>query len=307
MVPMSTPFTPAGILDEPAAERMVARLAGHGLGVFVLGTTGEALSIPAAQRERLVTLALAAAGGRVPVYAGISANCAADSVARARAYLRLGVDAVVAALPSYYLLESAEISAYFELLAREIHGPLLLYNIPQTTRMSIPLDVIERVSALPNVVGLKDSENTHDRITAVARRFAGRPNFSLFMGVSSLSVRALRLGYHGLVPSSANLAPALWHELYAHAAAGEWPQAEAAQKRLDAVARLFQHNRTLGQSLAALKAALAAQGLCHPVVLPPLLTLDAAGCAAIRHEADRLGLLAEGNGHAAPPVPQHRG
>jgi 4-hydroxy-tetrahydrodipicolinate synthase len=101
IVPLSTPFTPAGELDEPAAGRMVARLAEHQLGVFVLGTTGEAPSLTRHQRERLVAVAVETAAGRVPVLAGIGSDCVADSISMARAGLRLGADAVVSLLPGY--------------------------------------------------------------------------------------------------------------------------------------------------------------------------------------------------------------
>ena len=291
VVPMSTPFNAAGILDEAAVARMVARLAEHHLGVFVLGTTGEAPSIPMAQRERLVALAVQTAAGRVPVYGGIGSDCVADSISMARAYLRLGADAVVSLLPGYYLLNSAEMQACFERIAGETPGPVLLYNIPQTTRMSIPLDVIDRLSVRNNIVGLKDSEGTPGRLEAIVERFKGRPDFSIFMGVAKNIVAALRAGFDGGVPSSGNIAPAQWRELYAHTLAGEWAQAEALHSRLDAIGEIVQRDRSLPQSLAALKAAVAAQGLCTPTVLSPLRTLDAAECEAIRQTVAAAGLL----------------
>lgn len=284
IVPMITPVTPDGELDEPAAARLVARLVGGGVGVFVLGTTGETASLPPAMRRRLVEVAVTGAAGRAPVFAGIGDNCVADSIAAAEAYLRSGVDAVVAHLPSYYLLEPAEMHAYFELLARRIPGPLVLYNIPQTTHMSVPVEVVERLTALPSIVGFKDSENVPGRLEQVADRLGGRPGFSIFMGAAVLSVQALRRGYDGLVPGSGNLAPELWCRLYTHACAGRWEDAEGLQQQADALARVFQRNRTLGQSLAALKAAMEARGLCGPTVLPPLRTLEPAAREAIRAE-----------------------
>ena len=291
VVPMSTPFTSSGTLDDSAAERMVARLAEHGLGVFVLGTTGEASSIPVTQRERLVEIAVKTAAGRVVVYGGIGADCVGGAIDMGRSYLRLGVDAVVSLLPSYYLLNAAEMHACLEHIARETPGPLLIYNMPQTTRMSLPLDVIDRLSTLPNVVGLKDSEGTPGRLEAVAEQFKGRPDFAIFMGVAKDAVRAFRAGFNGAVPSSANIAPALWRALYAHVLAGEWSQAESAQARLDAIGRIVQRDRSLAQSLAALKAVIAAQGLCTPAMLPPLIALDPAVCEPLRQLADSFGLL----------------
>lgn len=290
VVPMSTPFTAAGLLDEAAAARMVARLAEHQLGVFVLGTTGEAPSVPMWQRERLVEIAVETAAGRVPVFGGIGSDCVADAIAMAQSYLRLGADAVVSLLPAYYLLNPAEMQACFERIAGETPGPVLIYNMPQTTRMSIPLDVIDRLSTRENIVGLKDSEGTPGRLEAVAERFKGRPNFAIFMGVAKNAVLAMRAGFDGGVPSSGNIAPALWRDLYAHVLAGEWPQAEALQARLDAIGDIVQRGRSLPQSLAALKAAVAAQGLCTPEVLAPLLPCDAAERESIRQELAGLGL-----------------
>ncbi len=291
VVPMSTPFTTSGDLDEAAAERMVARLADHGLGVFVLGTTGEAPSIPAAQRERLVEIAVKTAAGRVVVYGGIGSDCVSSAIEMGRRYIQLGVDAVVSLLPAYYVLTPGEMHACLERIARDIPGALLIYNMPQTTRMSLPLEVIDRLSTLPNVVGLKDSEGTPGRLEAVAERFGGRANFAIFMGVAKNATRAFRAGFNGAVPSSGNIAPALWRDLYAHVRAGEWPQAEATQARLDAIGEIVQRDRSLAQSLAALKAAIASQGLCTAAMLPPLVTLGAAERESIRQAAAAFGLL----------------
>lgn len=270
IVPMSTPFTPEGDIDQAAAERLADRLARHGLSAFVLGTTGETSSIPTSQRERAVSSALRGAAGRVPVYAGIGDNSLSDSIAAGARYLKLGVAAVVAHMPSYYPIRPEEMRSYFERLHERLPGPLMLYNIPQTTRMSLPLDVVEQLSTLPRVVGFKDSEATPGRLEEVARRFGGRPHFSILMGTASLALTAMRAGYDGVIPSSGNLVPELWQRFWQHASAGEWPQAEALQHQLDSIAHVLQGNRGLGGYLAALKAALAAQGICGPTVLPPL-------------------------------------
>lgn len=290
IVPMSTPFTAAGVIDESAAARMVARLAENKLGVFVLGTTGEAPSVDRTQRERLVEIAVHAAAGRVPVCGGIGSDCVADSIAMARAFLRHGADAVVSLLPAYYPLAPAEMQACLERIAGETPGPVIIYNMPQTTRMSIPLEVIDSLSRLANVVGLKDSEGTAGRLEAIAERFKGRPDFAIFMGVAKHAVAALRAGFDGAVPSSGNIAPSLWRDLHTHAMAGEWPQAEALQRRLNDIGDVVQRGRSLPQSLAALKAALAAQGLCTSAVLSPLLACDPVERAAIREELAGFGL-----------------
>jgi 4-hydroxy-tetrahydrodipicolinate synthase len=289
IVPLVTPVTATGDLDEPAAARLVDHLARHGCGMLVLGTTGEVASLPAALRRRYVEIAMRTAAGRTPVFACIGHNCVADSLAAARDYLALGADAVVGLLPNYFKLEPAGMQAYFERLADGVPGPLLIYNMPQTTGMSIPVAVIETLSHRPNITGLKDSENTHGRSEQVVQRLGGRADFSLFMGVAANSVAALRLGFVGLVPSSGNLYPERWRELYDAALAGDWTRAEQLQRQLDSIGAVFQRDRSLGASLAALKAGLAARQLCGPAMVPPLQALDAAEQAAIQAEVLHLG------------------
>jgi len=290
IVPLVTPFTPQGEIDEAASARIVNHCAEAGVHVFILGTTGEAASIATAKRVRLIKTSVAAAAGRIKVYAGIGDNCPENSINAANEYIQLGASAVVAHLPAYYSLKPAEMKAYFELLSAQIRGSLMLYNIPSTTHMSLPLDIAEELSELPNVIGFKDSENVPGRPEETARRLSGRPNFSIFMGAAVLSAKALKLGFDGLVPSSGNLVPHLWRELYEQARAGQWEKADALQSRLNDVAQVFQRNRTLGESLAALKAMLETRGLCGPTVLPPLRTLAPDACESIKNELAALNL-----------------
>jgi dihydrodipicolinate synthase/N-acetylneuraminate lyase len=289
IVPLVTPVTATGELDEAAAIRLVDHLASNGCGMLVLGTTGEVASLPFALRRRYVELAVRTAAKRTPVFACAASNCVSISVDSANEYLAAGADAAVGILPNYFKLEPAEILAYFEQLSAGIRGPLMVYNMPATTGMSIPLDVIETLSQRPNIAGLKDSEGTAGRREAVAQRFGGRPDFSLFMGIAAHSIPALRLGFDGLVPSSGNLYPERWHQLFQAAGAGDWTVAEQLQQQLDAVGAVFQRNRTLGQSLAALKAGLGLRALCGPAMVPPLQALPAGEQDAVRAELVRLG------------------
>lgn len=281
VVPLVTPATPEGRLDEAAAARLVAHVAGHGCGLLVAGTTGEVASLPDAARRRLVEIAVRVAARRVPVFACIAHNCFERAVALGRDHLRAGADAVVAMLPNYFKLEPAEMQCYFAQLADAIAGPFYLYNMPLTTGMSVPLDVIDALSTHPHILGMKDSEGTAGRREAVAERFAGRSDFALFMGVAAHGAAALRLGFRGVVPSSGNLRPDLWRDLYRAAQTADWPRVDALQQKTDAFAALYQPGRSLGQSLAALKAGCEGAGLCSSLMFSPLTPLEPGDRAAV--------------------------
>jgi len=232
---MVTPLTPQAKLDEPAVGRVIEHLLAGGVhGVFVLGTTGEMPSLPRALRRRLVEMTVQHVGSRAKTYAGIADNCLARCVESAGEYFDLGVGAVVAHLPTCFGLDADEQQAYLGELLEQVAGPVVLYNMPPTTHMSIPIEVVGRLAGHPRAAGLKDSENDAARLAAVLEALGGRQNFSVLTGVTGLSARALLLGADGMVPSSGNLVPGLCRRLFDAATAGDSPAAEQLQQELDA-------------------------------------------------------------------------
>jgi 4-hydroxy-tetrahydrodipicolinate synthase len=168
---------------------------------------------------------------------------------------------------------------------------LILYNMPSTTNVSIPLDVVGNLLGHPRLAGIKDSENSPKRLDELLERFGGQEHFSIFVGVGALMARGLKSGAEGIVPSVGNLIPDVCHSLCAAAEEGNWSQAEPHAARMNAVAELYQKGRTLGESLAALKAALACRGLCSAHVLPPLKTVSESEQERIRGKMMGLGLI----------------
>ena len=168
---------------------------------------------------------------------------------------------------------------------------MLLYNMPMTTGISIPLDAVEKLSSHPLVAGVKDSENSPERHEELLQRFGGKKDFSVFIGVGALMEKGLKLGADGIVPSVGNLIPDVCHQLCVAARQSDWPAAEKLQARMMAVAALYQKGRNLNESLSALKAAMHLRGLCAPVVLPPLRKVSAAELEKIRHQMLELHLL----------------
>jgi dihydrodipicolinate synthase/N-acetylneuraminate lyase len=291
-VPLITPVTGAGDVDHVALDRLIDfHLAAGVEGIFVLGTTGEGPSVPRASRFRTVESTVAKVSGRALVYAGIGDTCLADSVLAANQYLRAGVDAVVAQPPMYFPLQPHELLPYFEALLAAVEGPLIIYNIPPTTRVSIPLEVLEKLVGQPKLVGFKDSENDAARHQKLLHRFGNAPGFAIFIGVGALMAKGLKQGASGIVPSVGNLIPEACHQLCVSIARGDSAEAERQADRMADVATLYQKNRTLGQSLAALKAAVHLKGLCNPHMLPPLRPVSESELEALRAGMRELSLL----------------
>jgi dihydrodipicolinate synthase/N-acetylneuraminate lyase len=276
IVPMVTPVTKDRKLDEAAVIKIAGFLANNGVSLLVLGTTGESPSVTTEESIRLVKLAAETVAGRVKIYAGICGNCVEENIANAKAYIQAGADVIVSILPYYYPLTSVQMFGYFKTLAERINFPTMVYNIPSTTKMSIPIEVVEELSKVKHICGFKDSERDQARMEQCVNLFKDRENFSYFPGYAAISAKALKLGADGLVPSTGNFVPGMFRDMYEYSMAEHWQEVERLQKETDIVAKIYQSGRTLGNSLQALKVMMSVQGLCKPYALPPLTDLATA-------------------------------
>ncbi|OUV67167.1 MAG: hypothetical protein CBC93_05965 [Gammaproteobacteria bacterium TMED133] len=273
VVPMLTPATEDGRIDEVSATHLIGNLVDAGTDPFLFGTTGEASSISTSEKVRLASLLCPQFVDRTTVYMGISSNCLEDSIELAQRFADLGSHVAVANLPSYLALVPDQMLKYFEQLADGIPLPLILYNIPITTHMSIPLEVVESLSHHPNIVGLKDSERDLERLKSATAQYKDREDFCHLTGWAPQAVNALQWGSDGVVPVTANLVPQLYQKLYNAVTQGESGIADRCQIESNEISKIFQENRTLGESLAAIKVLLNVSGICSTAMFPPLTTV----------------------------------
>lgn len=285
VVPMVTPVDEYGRLDTAAVERIVAFFADNGVSPLLMGTTGEGNSVSKTDAILFVETAVKTRNLKSQdstlishkpqlIYAGLTGNCFAEQLEQAEAYTCAGADVIVATLPTYYALTPEQMEHYYLRLADSIKGPLMLYNILATTHMSIPVDVIHRLADHPNIVGLKDSERDIDRMATCIDIAKGRDDFAFFCGWAAQSAHSLEMGGDGIVPSTGNFVPGMFHLLYEAAVRGDMDTANRLQNETNEIAKIYQKDRTLGQSLAALKVMMQTKGLCQPWMLMPLTRLS---------------------------------
>jgi 4-hydroxy-tetrahydrodipicolinate synthase len=270
VIPAVTPLTADLKLDHGAVERVFEFFRNNNVHPFILGTTGEGASIPFAMKKEFIQIAGKLKKQEDILYASISSNALEESIDLAKYSFDNGVDVVVATLPSYYALTETAMLKFLEQLAENVAGPLMIYNIPSTTHMSIPLTVIDQLSHHPNIVGTKDSERSEGRLKQSIELWKDREDFSHLLGWAAKSADALLMGSDGLVPSTGNFESKLYADLYKAARENDSNKAHELQKLSDALGNLYQQGRTLGESLWALKALMKEMGLCEPNVMPPV-------------------------------------
>jgi 4-hydroxy-tetrahydrodipicolinate synthase len=273
IVPAITPLTIDYKLDEGAVEKIFSGFYQYNVSPFILGTTGEAASLPVEIKKAYTRKAASIKKTNTVLYAGISSDCFNDSVDFAKFCFDNGVDAVASTLPSYYALSESQMKKYFIELADAIKAPVIIYNIPATTHMSIPLELIDELSHHPHIVATKDSERSEERLQKSLALWKDRQDFGHFLGWAARSASALIAGSDGIIPSTGNLVPEIYSAMLKAVDEDDHVKAYEMQQLSDVYGDLYQGGKTLGESLWALKVLMKEKGLCEAIVMPPLQPL----------------------------------
>ncbi len=288
IVPLLTPLTPGGDLDEDSLVRLIDHTVEGGVAaILLLGSTGEAPTIRPAERERLVRLATGIVRGRVPLLAGVieaGTDLAVESACR---YQQAGADAVVPTAPMYFRHSQQELARHFAAVAETVDVPVFVYNIPPLVKVTLTPELIADLARVPRIGGLKDSEGNLDvfqRYLAVREAVDG---FQVWQGAEAVAAISVVRGADGVILGLANVAPRLATALYEAAARRDLAAAWALQDQLMTLFAIQRHR----SFLAGLKAAASLLGLCTDTLSRPFESLDGEQVERVRETLVSLGLL----------------
>jgi 4-hydroxy-tetrahydrodipicolinate synthase len=207
-VPLITPFTDAGALDERSFVALVEWLLEEGVHGFVLnGTTGESPTVRWTEVEMLLRRLTATAAGKVPLLVGTGTYDTAESVERTERAAELGADGAFAVVPYYSRPAPAGVVEHFRRIAA-VGLPTVAYHIPYRTGLALDLRTLRAILALPGVVGLKESSGGLSHVAALAEEA------QVLCGEDALFLPALAVGGAGGIVASANVVPRAFVEVY---------------------------------------------------------------------------------------------
>jgi 4-hydroxy-tetrahydrodipicolinate synthase len=278
-----TPFTPAGELDEDCLRRLIEDYVQAGVhGISVGGSQGEFYALDQAERIRLIEVAVDAAGGRVPVYAGTGATTTREAVTLTQAAERAGADVAMVITPYFIAPSPAELLAYYQKVAAATSLPVLVYTNPPRTGVTISPDLWRQCAQIPNVTGIKDSSGD---LSLVIGYLAAAPDKKVFCGRDTLAFAMLAHGAAGAISPAACVFPQLMVALYEQFRTG---RLEAARQVADRLAPLRQAWE-LGTFPVVIKEAMAMTGRDPGPARRPVAPLSQAARAALREVVDRIG------------------
>jgi 4-hydroxy-tetrahydrodipicolinate synthase len=222
----TTQFDTAGNVDIAATQAVQAALVRDGVhGLVLLGTVGENNSLTVEEKRAVLKAAVAAVGGKVPLLTGVSENTTAAAATFARDAERIGINGLMVLPAMVYVPTAAELEQHFKSVAQASALPIMLYNNPPAYRVSIEIELLERLAEVPTIVAIKESAPDPRRFTDVINRFAER--FVLFAGLDDIALEGLILGAKGWVSGLTNAFPAESLALYEAVRSGDLTRARA--------------------------------------------------------------------------------
>jgi 4-hydroxy-tetrahydrodipicolinate synthase len=254
-----------GAVDHDALGKLVEWLVAETSdGIVACGTTGEGATLDPEETLAVVKTVKDVVGGKVPVIAGTGSNDTAKTVALTRKVREVGVDAALVVTPYYNKPTNEGLYRHYEAVAKEGGLPVLMYNVPGRTALSMDLPTILRCAGIEGVIGIKDA--SQDMAMAVRIREHLGEDFALISGDDFTILPFLACGGDGVITVVGNVAPRDTAELVRAFEAGELARARSLQdKLLPLVEALF-----VESSPVPLKAALDMMGRCADEFRMPL-------------------------------------
>lgn len=254
-------------------------------GIVAVGTTGESATLPVEEHLAVIEATVKHVNKRVPVIAGTGANNTVEAIALSKAAEQAGADYTLSVVPYYNKPSQEGIYQHFKAIAEATSIPMVIYNVPGRTVVSMSNDTILRLAEIPNIIGVKEASgnigNNIELINSVPEGFA------VFSGDDPTGLPFMLCGGHGVVTVAANVAPKLFADMCRAALEGDI----ATARRLNEQLIPIYNTMFCEPSPAAPKWGLSLLGKCEPHVRLPLVALTEAGQAKVRAALEKSGQI----------------
>ncbi len=286
MVAMVTPMYADGALDEDSLARLVDFHIENGTDAIVaVGTTGESATLDIPEHSYVIKRIVDLVAGRIPVIGGTGANSTSEAIELTQNAKDAGVDACLLVTPYYNKPTQEGLYLHFKAVAEAVAIDQILYNVPGRTACDMLPDTVVRLSAVPNIIGIKEATGNVQRASDIIGRCDD--DFAVYSGEDHSGKEVMLAGGHGVISVTANVAPRLMHEMCNAALAGDRAAATEINDVLDPLHReLFIESNPI-----PVKWALEQMGLIETGIRLPLTWLSDAAHDNVRAALRTAGAL----------------
>ena len=279
IAPLLTPMNADETINEKELRNQVSHKIEKGIhGVFPLGTNGEAYALSLEEKIRVIEVVVDEVKGRVPVYAGTGCISTKDTIELSKKAKEIGADVLSIVTPWYAAASQDEIYSHFKEVAEAVDLPIVLYNIPARTGKTITPETVEKLSKIPNIVGVKDSSGNFENMLKYIEKTRYRKDFAVLSGNDSLILWCLLAGGRGGIAGCANVFPSTMASIYDTFVAGDLEKAREIQDSI----RSFRDCFKFGNPNTIVKTAVSLLGFPVGKCRKPFCQVPEAGVEAIK-------------------------
>lgn len=270
LVALVTPMFDDGGVDFDSLKKLVDwHVESQTDAIVAVGTSGESATLDIPEQIAVIGKTVEFAAGRIPIIAGTGGNSTTEAMELTRLSAELDIAACLLVVPYYNKPTQAGLYQHFKYIAERVDIPQLLYNVPGRTALDMDNDTVVRLSAVDNIIGIKDATADTSRVADFRARCTG--DFVLYSGDDATTLEFIRAGGDGCISVTANVAPAKMHLMCRSALQRDFATAESLNAELDALHRsLFIESNPI-----PVKWALARLGLIGNGIRLPLTRLSA--------------------------------
>ena len=269
-VALITPFLEDLQIDYPALGRLVEyQIENHMDFLVVLGTTAETATLSAAEKQSLIDFVIDQTAGRMPVMVGVGGNSTSEVLEQLKSLNLKQADGILSVVPYYNKPSQEGIYQHFMAIAAASPVPVVLYNVPGRTSVSMSAETTLRLAHdAKNIVGTKEASGNFGEIIKILK---GKPDhFNVISGDDNLVVPITSIGGEGVISVAANLFPKLIASMTHYAMNGDFSNAAAIQLELQPIIEdLFAEGNPSG-----IKATMHSAGMTENRVRLPLVPVS---------------------------------
>ncbi len=287
IVAIVTPMLDDGGLDYDSLKSLVQFHVREGTDAIVsVGTTGESATLSMEEHSAVIRRTIEFADGRIPVIAGTGANSTTEALELTENAKKAGADACLLVTPYYNKPPQEGLYQHFRKIAEAVDIPQIVYNVPGRTSIDMSAETTARLAQVDNIIGTKEAFGSVERIMELVRLCP--PEFRIFTGDDGTAMESILAGAHGNISVTANVAPALMHQMCAAALEKDEATARSIEARLSDLNR----NLFIESSPIPAKWALQQMGLIGSGIRLPLVPLNENCHSDVTAALKKAGVLA---------------
>lgn len=283
-VAIVTPMNADGSINyDVFADIIKEQIAGGTDAIVVCGTTGEASTMTDEEHIEAIRFTVEKVAKRVPVIAGTGSNDTGYAIELSKEAEAVGADALLQVTPYYNKTSQRGLVAHFTAIADAVNIPIILYNVPSRTGMTISIDTYVELSKHPNIVATKEASGNFSLIAEIA----AKTDLDIYSGNDDQVLGVLAFGGKGVISVSSNVIPKEKHDMVMLYLNGEREKAlELQNKYLDMENAMF-----IDVNPIPVKEAMNLMGKNVGECRLPLVKMEAAKIEKLRNELAKVGLV----------------